>query len=270
MSKGTIEIRLASTWITIATNGTIVHQQAELTPMHYDEVAKYLNENQGVISIALFLGTVIFGWASGIFSALRRKPRFRIALIPGPSFCCTFQTGQRENGHDVHRTAIALYLDITNIGSAPSDIKSVSVGYHWDLNSFSLLWIKNTLGWFWLTNQAVALVDFQVAIGASIKFFPFLTQRSAISGVSGQTFLEAGRSTNGVVYFEQGDSWGGFFPAVRNKKVRLKVRVKDVFGKSHARKFDVPSVSLLEAREYNPSFGMTLAELNEASSPSDI
>ncbi len=231
--------------------------------------AKWSNENQGVVSVAIFLVTIAFGWASGIFSALRRKPKFRVTVSAGPTFCCTFLVGRKHGEYDVHRTGVALYLNIANIGSAPSSIEGISVGYHWHLKPFSLSWVKNTLGWFWLDQQTVALADFQSKIGKNLKVYPFLTQQSFLPESKVETYLEVGRSTNGVVYFEQGDSYGGCFPTVRNEAVRLKVRVRDVFGRNHYAKFDVPSVPLEDARKYNPAFGKTLAVLHGEQLPFD-
>ncbi|WP_374421385.1 hypothetical protein [Chromobacterium sp.] len=225
--------------------------------------AKWSNDNQGVITIIVFLVTLCLGWISGIFSALRHKPKFRIDIIPGPTFCCTYFTGTSYQSFDVHRTGVALYLAIANVGTAPSSIEDISVGYHWHLKPFSIAWLKYTIGWFWLHQQTVALTDFQAAIGENIKVYPFLMQRNFLSGSKAETYLDVGRSTNGVVYFEQGDSWGGFFPSVHNETVLLKIRIKDVFGRSHHTKIRVPSVSLEEARKYNPSFGKTLVELRD-------
>ena len=169
----------------------------------------------------------------------------------------------------MHRTGVALYLTIANVGTAPSSIEDISVGYHWHLRPLSVAWLKYTIGWFWLHQQTAALADFQAMIGGNIKVYPFLTQRSFFSDSKAETYLDVGRSTNGVVYFEQSDSWGGCFPSVRNGTVLLKVRIQDVFGRSHRATFRVPSVALDEARKYNPSFGKTLAELRGQELPFD-
>ncbi|API59457.1 hypothetical protein BSL82_09155 [Tardibacter chloracetimidivorans] len=222
---------------------------------------EWINANQGVVSIAIFVITLLLGWVSGIFGALRRKPRFRTRLIEGPTFCCTYLTGAKHGQFDVHRSAFALYLHVSNVGSASSSIDAVQVGYHWGLSPFSFEWLRYRLGWFWLTNQAVVIEDFQVKIGENLKFYPFLFQRSTLSGVSSETFLEVGQSTNGVVYFEQDDSWGGCFPSAEAGMVRVKVRLIDTFGGRHTKTFYIPAVSPEEARKYNPSFGLTLAHL---------
>lgn len=235
----------------------------------YSAIAKWLNDNQGVVGVGVFLATLLFGWASGIFSALRRRPKFTIALIDGPTFCCTFPTGAKREEEPIHRTGIALYLAIANVGSAASSLESVSVAYHWHVRPFSVSWLRYGLGWFWLREQTAAIHDFQAKIGENIKFYPFLTQRSIVSQVAPSTFLEPGQYENGVVYFEQSDSWGGCFPAAGKGGVRIKVELRDVFGNVHAAKFKIRAVSLDEARRFNPSFGKTLSELRNETLPRD-
>lgn len=171
-------------------------------------VADWANANEGVVALILFFLTGAFAWVSGIFSALRRKPKLRITLIDGPSFSCTFGTGSKHNDYDVHRTGIAIYLKIANVGSAATSIDNISIAYHWAIIPFMPLWWRYGIGWFWLSEQAVCLSDFQVKIGDKIKLYPFLTQRSTITGTSAGSFLEVGKMTNGVVYFEQTDSFG--------------------------------------------------------------
>lgn len=235
----------------------------------FSEVLKWLNDNQGVVSVLIFLLALFFGWASGIFSSLRRKPKLRLQLIEGPTFCSTFLTGERKNDYDVHRTAIALYLNVANVGSAPTSIESVSIGYHWHVRPFNLAWLRYRFRWFWLHDQIAALTDFQINIGDNIKVYPFLFQRSIMSGSKPSTYLEIGRSVNGVVYFEQTESWGGCFPTPRRGRTRVIVAVTDVFGTRHKRRFWIPVLALDEAKKFNPSFGDTLPTLRRGPSPSE-
>lgn len=228
----------------------------------YTQASKWSNDNQGVVSLGIFVVTMAFGWVSGIFSSLRRKPKLKLNLIAGPTFCCTYHVGKTQGEYEVHRTGIALYLAVANRGSAASSIGNVSVGYHWHLNRFSFQWLRYSIGWFWLRNQSVSLTDFQAKIGENIKVFPFLTQANHLAPVKAETFLQVGQSTNGVVYFEQSDSWGGCFPSVKDGRVRIKVSIEDAFGKTHTAKFTIPSVTMEYARKYNPAFGNTLAELH--------
>lgn len=237
---------------------------------YYALASKWSNENQGVVSVVIFVVTMGFGWISGIFSSLRRKPKFKLSLFDGPSFCCSYFVGKTKGEHKIHRTGIALYLAIVNVGSAASSIGNISVGYHWPLTRFSIQGLRYSVGWFWLHNQSVALADFQAKIGENIKIFPFLTQVNHLSSVKTETFLQAGQSTNGVVYFEQPDSWGNCVPSVCNDVIRVKVSVADAFGKRHVAKFSIPLVPMEYARKYNPMFGSTFAELHGEPLPVDI
>lgn len=232
--------------------------------------SKWLNDNQGVVSVALFLVALALGWAGGVFSALRQRPRLRLSLIDGPTFCCTFLTGRKQGSYDVHRTGIALYLNVSNIGSAATSIEGISVGYHWHIHAFSLQWMRYRIGWHWLEHQTIAVEDFQVQIGDRIKVYPFLRQASVLNRSPPSTFLEVGRSANGVVYFEQPDSWGGCFPSTTAGKVRVKVRVRDTFGRQHVQKFLVPAMDIAEARRFNPGFGRTLSSLRGETLPVDL
>lgn len=236
----------------------------------YAGIAGWLNENQGVLGVAIFVVSLAFGWLSGIFSALRRRPKFRIELIEGPTFVCTFQTGKKHGEFDVHRTGVVLYLKIANVGSAPSSIERISVAYHWHVIPFTRAWLRYRIGWFWLHDQTAAIHDFQTMIGDNMKVYPFLTQKSILISSQANTYLEPGQLENGVVYFEQPDSWGGCFPSVGPHGVKIKVSVRDVFGSKHTARFIVPSLSLEEARRYNPSFGKTLAELHKEPLPQDV
>ena len=235
----------------------------------YIEFANWLNSNTGVLTLIIFVTTIFLGWLSGIFSALRRKPKFKVTLIEGPTFSCTYPTGKMKEQYEIHRTGVALYLSVVNIGSSPSSINNVSVAYHWNIKPFSRLWLKYSLGWFWLQKQAVALDDFQCCIGAKIKVYPFLFQNTTLGSHKGETYLNIGQATNGVIYFEQQDSWGACFPKVKGDMVKIKVMILDAFEKKHVYKFLIPSVSIESARKYNPSFGKTLSELNGEVLPHD-
>jgi hypothetical protein len=109
----------------------------------------------------------------------------------------------------------------------------------------------------------VTMNDFRIDLGPNnVKVYPSLLQGNTSTGQNTDTYLDVGRSTNGVVYFEQDDSWGGCFPRIyRGKKTRIRLAVTDVFGTKHKKSFWIPVVSLDEARKYNPSFGGTYATM---------
>lgn len=221
------------------------------------ELIKWINDNQGAVTVLVFLATIALGWASGIFQSLRRKPKFKIETLPGPSLCSTFLTGEKYNGYKVRRTAISIYLKISNVGSAPSDIVNVSIGYHWHRNRLNWMWLKYRLIWFWLEHPIISMEDFQYNLGDGIKFYPFLLQGTASIMKSPETYLLVGQSVNGVVYFEQPESWGGCFPSPKRGATKIRVRIRDSFGKSHYKSAWIPVVPLEEAKKYCPAFGET-------------
>lgn len=229
---------------------------------NFNDFVSWLNDNQGVVSLAIFILTLLLGWVSGIFSALRKRPKFKIGTIDGPTFCCTYNTGNTFNGHDAHITAFAIYLKIANIGSASSSIEKIQIGYHWDIEPISLNWLKYRLGWFWLKNEIVMLEDFRVEIGDHLKVYPFLTQKNYLSPIQVDKFLEVGKSNSGIVYFEQPESWGACFLLCIKGKVLVKIKVYDVFRKVHSKKINVALVNMEEAKKFNPYFGDTSKHLN--------
>jgi hypothetical protein len=228
------------------------------------EIIDWFNNNEGFVTFLVFLATLFLGWASGIFKALRKKPKFKIKVLPGPSICSVFHTGKKYEGYDTHRTAIALYLKITNIGNAPSNIDKIKVGYHWNITGISWLRLKYGIGWFWLKDVAIAIEDFCVPIGEdNVKCFPFLFQKSIMMDGAVDTYLEVGKNAIGVVYFEQDESWGASSPLSTNGSTNIKIRVYDSFSGSHSIVTNIPIVDIEEAKKYNRYFGETFATIAE-------
>lgn len=225
----------------------------------------WCNQNAGFISVLLFIATLLFGWFSGLFKSVIRKPKFKIHLLPGPSFVTTFNLDKKHEGYEVHKTALALYVRITNIGNAPASIQSISVAYHWNITTLNLLWVRYRLFWFWLTQQAVIMEDFSYSFGENVKIYPFLFQKSCLlPSASDNLYLKEGQNTNGVVYFEQDESYGGCFPYPKKKQTKIKVAIIDSYGRKHIKKFLIPIVPFDEAKKYNPSLGKTFFHLKNA------
>lgn len=195
--------------------------------------------------------TLVLGWVTGIFRGLTNRPNLRIHLNDGPSICCTFNTGRTVNGHTTHRIAISLYLSITNTGTAPTDISGVHVGYH----NFTL---RRTLRWFWLTESLNSLSDFSLTLGGYVKVYPFLQQINTLAPFQHDTYLPVGKTTGGIVYFEQAESWGSWKPRAKNGSVKVKIRIMDSFGHSHSTVARIAEVELSEARKFSPEFGNSI------------
>ena len=234
-------------------------------------VPKILNDNPGVLAVGLFVLTILLGWVSGIFKALRRKPDLKMWTLPGPTFACVFGAGGTHNGHDTHSTGIALYLRISNVGVSSTTITGVKVGYRQNMFPRNIIdFLRYRTKWFYIDEQSVSMSDFQASIGENIKLYPFLFQKSAVSGESADTFLEPGSSTSGVVYFEQSESWGGYFPRSRNFRTKVKIVILDSLGKRYRHVTKIDRVTLADARKYNPDFGTTLAQLHGWAGPTEL
>jgi len=215
----------------------------------------WTNQNSGFLTLVLFLLTLFLGWISGIFKALMHKPKFQIGVMDAPTFLCTFATSNSSIDSETHRTAAVIYLKTTNIGSAPSQIISVQLGYH--NHSF-----KYTFLWYWL-DTAPSVGDFGHTIGDNVRVFPFLFQKSYLLPQTIHTYLQPGQNTKGVVYFEQPESWGSFRPSIKNGKAKVKIRITDSYGKHYSKVFKLQVVDLDYARKFNGNFGKTLSLLEE-------
>lgn len=218
-------------------------------------IVDWTNQNSGFLTLILFLVTLLFGWMSGIFKNLMRKPKLKIQLLSIPTFLCVFPTKDENRQEDTHRVAAVIYLSITNIGTSPTQIVSVRLGYH----NYTF---KYTFLWFWL-NTTSSLGDFGHTIGEKLKVFPFLFQKNALYHQNVDTYLNIGQNTKGVMYFEQPESWGGFKPRVKNGWAKVKVQVIDGYGKRYSKLFKLEIVDITYAKKFNANFGQTLAKIEE-------
>lgn len=226
-------------------------------------VVAWLNANEGLLALILFSVSAAYAWFSGIIGNLRRRPKLNIDFIEGPTLCAIDNIGQDELGRETHRVSISLYLKISNSGSAPTSIGDIRVGYKWSLPRFSAHWWVRLFSNQWIENQTISLKDFQAIVSddGDVKLFPFLTQKSTISGSSANSYLEIGEITNGVVYFEQPDAWGACQPLTVRGKTKISVQIKDAFGGRHRASRTIPVVPVAEAKKFNPSFGESLNRL---------
>ncbi|MFP2770814.1 hypothetical protein [Oceanisphaera sp. KMM 10153] len=222
-----------------------------------ESIINWTNSNSGFLALIIFLVTLFLGWVTGIFKALKRKPKLKMEILQGPTFCASFDTPRTWNGHQAHRTAISIYLSITNVGSAPTDIKEIHVGYKSQSHSLPFLW-------FWLKELTASKSDFVMKLGDDSKVFPFLMQRNQLTENQIDTYLLEGKRCNGVVYFEQEESWGNYLPKVQDNKMKVKVRVCDVYGNYYTAKSVINKVTLQAAKEVCEKFGETRESLVEA------
>jgi hypothetical protein len=153
-------------------------------------------------------------------------------------------------------------LRITNVGNAPSTIGKIKLGYI--KSDLKALWIASMLrNRNWIT-ETISKDDFNVWFENSdrAKTIPFLKQRNYSYTNDTNTYLQEGRSQNGMVYFEQVEAFGNWMPRLSDDglKASIVIEVKDAYNKKHIRKFDIKMVTPEHAFSYNSYFGQTQIE----------
>lgn len=227
-----------------------------------EEYFKYLsdwcNQNSGLLTLIIFLLTLIIGWISGLFRLIRKRPNFIILVIEGMTFGSTFDLQKTYNGLPVHKTAFSIYLKITNTGNAPSSIGDIFLGYK--RNDLSLSWKPK---WNWI-RETIAKSDFSIGFEDSeqIKGFPFLKQKNIQFPNEIDLYLEVGKIVNGISYFEEQEAYGSWMPKLNKgqETTDIKIKIYDSFGGIHRTKFTIKMIDPNEALKKNPFFGQTYKE----------
>lgn len=216
------------------------------------------NQNSGFLTATIFVLTLIIGWISGFFIMIRKRPKFKINTIDGATFYSTIYLDKIYQGLPVHKTAFVLYLEITNIGNAPSSIGQIKIGYLPDnkIPSWSTKrnWIYDTI----LKSQLISLFkDSEL-----VKGYPFLKQKSDMYADATETYLEIGRIVNGIAYFEEHETFGNWTPRLNKDKesTNIKIKIQDAFGRNHIKKINIKKYEPSKALEMSPYFGQTYNE----------
>lgn len=239
--------------------------------MSIEDIIKHIqdisNANEGFGALIMFILTLLLGWITGIFSAIIKKPKLKVRFIEKTTFYSFFETGNTFHNQylnetfDYHKTAFAVYMSIANIGSAPTSIDRIWLGY--TRNSTKFNWFKSNIVWLrqWhiLENFMIKLnvTDLNLEEGdEGFIVVPSLKLGGPYS--SKDDFLEVGKYINGVAYFEQMTAWGNYSPKSLNDKKDIKIRIKllDIYGVTYHFKTTLKYLEIDKAREFNPNFGM--------------
>ena len=216
----------------------------------FEIIRDWCNVNAGFTALLVFVAALVFGWFSGIFRALRQRPRLDVNLSEGPNLICGYQTGEIYEGKPVERTAASMRLDVTNRGSAGTTLCEIELAYRTQTNRPGKRWV-------WIP-ETHALGDFtEIAPSGDVKVMPFLRQRSYRTGEQPNIFADVGRCLTGVVYFECQGVTGALALATGTGDVGVRVRVTDSFGAKHLASVELPRATLDDGRKYCELFGST-------------
>ncbi len=222
------------------------------------DIQEWLNSNTGVLSLILFIGAIFIGWISGFFKSIIKKPKFKIRIIPKMTFGAVFYTGRQytppmQGTYDIHKTAFVLYLEITNTGTADSNLGKIKIGYY--RNNGKRSFFQKRL---WIYEHNILDVFYIPSGDGQSLIIPHMRQATPELNKSYDGFIEVGNSLIGAAYFEQSASWGNQSPRVGDDNhAKIKIVVKDVFNNRFTKKVKIPMIPIQEAFNYNHKFGMT-------------
>jgi len=230
-------------------------------------IVEWMNKNSGFLSFLLFIAAIIIGWISGLFKSLVKKPKFKVRVVDKMTFYTIYPTGKQykpphlDETLDLYKIAFAIYMEVSNIGSAPSTLGKVRVGYFPNNVKRHRFPKRN-----WIP-QTSCLGDFSIPTkDGKCMVLNHLFQRTALMPLNTDSYLEVGKSIIGVGYFEQADSWGNFHPREEPDGLYdLKIEISDMWGKRHFHKTRIKKISLEDALRYNPKFGQTFELIDNKS-----
>lgn len=217
------------------------------------EIINWCNSNCGFLTLLLFLMTILWGWVSGFFSQIKKKPKFKIEILGAPTFCCKMSTNRICHETPCFRTIVVLYLSVSNIGNAASSINEIKVGYKTKAIDyiFKRYWLK----------EHVSLLDFTAKIGEDTKVYPFFNQKNNLTENKTDCYLNIGQNKLGIVYFESEEYYGNYEPIQINNKINIRIKLIDVYGRKHYKDVEVPLLPIEEAKKFNEKIGQTAENL---------
>lgn len=221
------------------------------------DIIDWTNKNSGFLGLLLFVLTLIISWISGLFKFIKKRPKFKIRIIENATFGSIIDLNTTHHDLPVHKTAFAIYIEVTNVGNAPSSIGKINLGYL--LSDMKSKW-RTSRNWI---VETISKSDFKVEFKNSdkVRGFPFLKQANEIQGKV-DTYLQVGKSANGIVYFEQSESYGSWMPRLNKdlKTTDLEIKIEDAFGGIHKKKFTLELVDPNYILKFSPYFGQTEKE----------
>jgi len=208
--------------------------------------------------LILFIATIIYGWWSGLWASLTKKPKLSVRFIDKVSFYSFYFTGEKwlnkelNTEFELHKTGFVVYMSIANIGNKPTSIDKIFLGY--EKNKAKSFWKKPEMEWlaqwhpaenFLITNKSGHTIGVN---NLRVKFNEF--------GSDSDSELNVGKSSVGVAYFEQVTAWGNLNPkTTENDKINVIIKIRDIYKKEYKFKTKLKKLPIEKAREFNPHFG---------------
>lgn len=224
-----------------------------------EKIIYWTNINSGFVSILLFIATILYGWFSGLFSSLIKKPKLKIRFLDKLCFYSFYHTGNQyyneklQENFNTHKTGFVVYMSIANVGNMATSIDNIYIGYY---KSTQHPWLKFWKEKIWLA-QWHSVDPFLIPIKED-KFISIRSLRIRSNEFDNSTsdFINIGDSLVGVAYFEQQEAWGNFSPLqFEDKSTKILIKIKDIYGRKYIFKTTLGYLELEKARKYNSHFG---------------
>ncbi|PCJ84761.1 MAG: hypothetical protein COA57_08705 [Flavobacteriales bacterium] len=226
--------------------------------MNLEEVINWTNKNSGFLGLLLFAGSLIAGWTSGLFKSLIKKPKLKVRFIDKLSFYSFFYTGNKwfhkelNEEFELHKTGFVVYMAISNIGSAPTAIDKIWIGYK--KNTIKNKLFRKNLNWL---AQWHSVEPFRIELnnGSMIEIQNLRTKNNVLDNRD-HNRIDLGSSIIGAAYFEQPEAWGSLNPQQDEQGlINVIVKIRDVYQRSYKFKTVLKQLPIEEARAYNEHFG---------------
>jgi len=230
-------------------------------------IQEWSNYNSGYLSLIIFLAGLLVSFLVWLANKSKRtkisNDDLSIEIIDHASMCTSFETGNVKNNFRLHRTALILYLKLTNKSERPIKIGKVRVGYRSQSH-------ENPESWYWLDGETTMIEEYKSPLGDKVKVYPYLKQASTDSNIPVNMTIESHDFKNGTVYFEQDASSGNLIPYMdEDFRVNVIVEINDNIGNKWILEGRILKVKIEAIRELNPYFGLT-RQLCEENASQDI
>jgi len=204
-------------------------------------VINYLNSNPALVNLLIFLLGLLVAWTSGALKAIKGlsqklDSKLRIKIDPATARVTLLKKYERGN-KKAARFAFCLSLSLLN----PTE-KILTV------TDFELRF-KDIRRWW---SKALLPITFpnlpRLEIGENFKILPaYFSRFPAIESILGREFspdgrIQPGDIQSGYLLFME-EFYGSWLPRVTKKGVRIKIRCRDLRGRSYSVKGWAPSIS---------------------------
>lgn len=182
-----------------------------------------LNNNQWVVTVLIFILTILISWLVWLFGYIRHKPKLKISpyspIIPNFFVNDWLKTSkQKEGDRNVERIVFLLWLSISNLGFSSTTIASYRLEYR------DISWKKHKL-------IPMSLPEpLSHSLWNYVKVFPSITTNYPHLWISNSWKIDVGSSILWFLYFNIEYYWD-YKPKMINNIIYANLYIEDIYWK---------------------------------------